>query len=111
MTDIPIGRYSAVPYYQQLGRVLESRFSSADIARGRRRLLDNAISHQNQLVTTRIYRSGPAVLPPDVFRLLELPTDTAGFELVRVRSVDWYSGVVQHELQPAERGSAGDRRH
>jgi GntR family transcriptional regulator len=36
LTDESIERYSAVPYYQQLGRALESRISSGAIQRGAR---------------------------------------------------------------------------
>ena len=144
VTDDSIDRQSAVPYYQQLARVLEGRISSGAIERGARLpsenelsvefglsratvrqamqhleargaakripnrgvfaseppdgtgwviqgkegFLENAIGHQNRSVSTRVVRAGAVTLPAEACHSLDLPDGTAGFELVRLRSLD-----------------------
>jgi GntR family transcriptional regulator len=156
VTDDSIDRQSAVPYYQQLAHVLESRISSGSIERGARLpsendlsvefglsratvrqamqflesrgaakripnrgvfaseppdgtgwmiqgkegFLENAIGHQNRSVTTRVVRSGAVALPPYACRSLDLPDGTAGFELVRVRSLDGTPALYSTNYSP-----------
>lgn len=50
--------------------------------------LENALSHRNRSVITRVLRHGPAVLPESVCGALQIPGHTAGYELVRLRTLN-----------------------
>jgi GntR family transcriptional regulator len=50
--------------------------------------LDNAVGNQGRHVTTEVLRAGYVQLPAAAARSLEVPDDSVGFELVRLRSLD-----------------------
>jgi len=62
--------------------------------------LENAITHQNRSVTTRVIRSGYKVLPPFACEELRLPEGTEGFELVRLRYLDGQPTVFSINYLP-----------
>ncbi len=70
------------------------------LIQGRQGFLENAITHQNRSVTTRVIRSGYAVLPAIVCRELRLPEGTEGFQLVRVRFLDGSPAVFSINYIP-----------
>jgi GntR family transcriptional regulator len=67
---------------------------------GKEGFLEDAIGHQNRSVTTRVVRSGPVTLPPHACRSLDLPDGTAGFEMVRVRSLDGTPALYSTNYSP-----------
>lgn len=62
--------------------------------------LENAITHQNRSVTTKVLRSGRRELPADACDELQLPAGTEGFELVRVRYLDGQPTVFSINYVP-----------
>ena len=156
-TSSSIDRQSAVPYYQQLVEVLESRIAAGDLAagerlpsendictefglsratvrqalqvletrghaqripgrgvfvtessepergwviQGREGFLENAIRNGGQAVTTKVLRHGTVALPSATARLLDVPDGSAGYELVRVRSIDGVPAVYSINRLP-----------
>ena len=70
------------------------------VIQGKDGFLENAIGHQNRSVTTRVLRAGPVTLPPQACHSLDLPAGTAGFELVRVRSLDGTPALFSTNWSP-----------
>ncbi|GAA4617394.1 GntR family transcriptional regulator [Saccharopolyspora hordei] len=64
--------------------------------------LENAIGHQNRSVQTEVLRHGPVILPAHVCRALQVPTDSAGFELVRLRSLDGVPALYSINYSPSD---------
>lgn len=62
--------------------------------------LENAVGHQNRNVTTDVLRAGPVTLPASAARSLEVPDDSVGFELVRLRSLDGTPAVYSVNYSP-----------
>lgn len=67
---------------------------------GKDGFLENAIGHQSRSVSTQVLRSGPVTLPPYACRSPDLPDGTAGFELVRVRSMDGTPALFSTNFSP-----------
>jgi GntR family transcriptional regulator len=64
--------------------------------------LENALTHQNRSVSTRVLRHGTIDLPAHAARSLEVATGSRGFELVRVRSVDGVPAVFSTNYSPEQ---------
>nr|WTA00162.1 GntR family transcriptional regulator [Streptomyces sp. NBC_00857] len=64
--------------------------------------LENALSHQNRSVTTRVLRHGPAILPGFACDLLKVPDNTAGYELVRLRTLNGVPALYSINYSPPE---------
>ncbi|MFJ8931536.1 GntR family transcriptional regulator [Streptomyces sp. NPDC102364] len=64
--------------------------------------LENAIGHQNRSVTTEVLRHGPTILPPSVCRALEVQENAAGYEMVRLRSLDNTPALYSVNYSPAD---------
>lgn len=58
------------------------------VIQGTEGFLENALDHQNRLVSTEVIRAGRIALPPAAARSLEVPEGSEGFELVRLRTLD-----------------------
>jgi GntR family transcriptional regulator len=70
------------------------------VIQGKDGFLENAIGHQNRSVTTRVLRSGAVTLPPHACHSLDLPEGAAGFELVRLRSLDGTPALLSTNWSP-----------
>lgn len=70
------------------------------VIQGNEGFLENAIGHQNRSVTTQVLRHGPIVLPASVCRSLEVPEETSGYELVRLRSIDGVPALYSTNYSP-----------
>lgn len=64
--------------------------------------LENAVGRQNRAVTTTVLRSGAAPLPDFAARLLQVPEETVGFELVRLRDLDGVPALYSVNYSPPE---------
>ncbi|WP_275558969.1 GntR family transcriptional regulator [Streptomyces sp. 5-6(2022)] len=64
--------------------------------------LENALSHQNRSVTTQVLRHGPTVLPAFACQLLKVPEKTAGYELVRLRTLNEVPALYSINYSPSE---------
>jgi GntR family transcriptional regulator len=62
--------------------------------------LENAMGHQNRSVSTQVLRSGTATLPTEVCHALEVPEESIGFELVRLRSLDGAPALLSTNYSP-----------
>lgn len=63
--------------------------------------LENAIGNGNQAVTTHVLGHGPVALPAASARLLDVHEGDAGYELVRVRSVNGTPALFSTNHLPA----------
>ncbi|MEU1984081.1 GntR family transcriptional regulator [Nocardia sp. NPDC019395] len=70
------------------------------VIQGPEGFLENAIGHQNRAVTTEALRHGPTLLPRYACRALEVPENTAGFQLVRLRSLDGTPALYSINYSP-----------
>ncbi|MDF3307289.1 GntR family transcriptional regulator [Rhodococcus koreensis] len=70
------------------------------VIQGKEGFLENAMGHQNRSVSTRVLRSGTATFPDHVCQALNLPSETVGFELVRVRSLDGTPALFSTNYSP-----------
>lgn len=64
--------------------------------------LENALSHQNHSVTTQVLRHGPALLPAFACQALKVPESTAGYELVRLRTLNGVPALYSINYSPPE---------
>jgi GntR family transcriptional regulator len=72
------------------------------VIQGPEGFLENAISHQNRSVTTRVLRAGAIPLPAHACRSLEVPDGTVGFELVRLRTLDGSAALYSVNYSPPD---------
>lgn len=70
------------------------------VVQGREGFLENAIGQQNRAVTTKVLHHGPALLPRYACQALDVPENTAGFELVRLRSLDGTPALYSINYSP-----------
>ncbi|MEU0810595.1 GntR family transcriptional regulator [Streptomyces sp. NPDC005970] len=62
--------------------------------------LENALSHQNNSVTTSVLSHGPAILPDFACHALEVAENTAGYELVRLRTLNGVAALYSINYSP-----------
>lgn len=67
--------------------------------------LENALTHQNRSVSTKVIRSGEITLPQFAQRELDLPPGSAGFALVRLRFLDSVPAVFSINYFPPRVGA------
>ncbi|WP_024802840.1 GntR family transcriptional regulator [Nocardia sp. BMG51109] len=70
------------------------------VIQGPEGFLENAIGHQNRAVRTTVLSHGPAILPDYACRALTVPENTAGFELIRLRSLDGVPALYSINYSP-----------
>jgi GntR family transcriptional regulator len=70
------------------------------VIQGTEGFLENAIGHQNRAVSTEVLRHGPVILPGYACRALQVPEDAAGYELVRLRSLDGMPALYSINYSP-----------
>jgi len=64
--------------------------------------LENALSHQNTSVTTQVLRHGPTILPAFACQQLKVPENTAGYELVRLRTLNDVPALYSINYSPPD---------
>jgi GntR family transcriptional regulator len=72
------------------------------VIQGPEGFLENAVGHQNHSVATEVLRHGPIMLPAHACRALQVPENTVGFELVRLRSLDGVPALYSINYSPPD---------